>query len=117
MNAKKKILGIFVCMLMLMTIPLAAGMTVDSEPEDPETIGDFRGISGFIFNYKEHSDGSCTFFAIKVGYVIYTDLGTMSGIWRMEPVRLPFHLMIRGFGYCGPFGMFGYIRYIFRGPF
>jgi len=33
--SKEKMLGIFVCMLLLMTIPLASGMTVETEP-DPE---------------------------------------------------------------------------------
>ena len=39
MNVKRKIFGIFISVLMLATIPLAAGMAVDSEPNDAETIG------------------------------------------------------------------------------
>jgi len=59
-KVKRKILGIFVCMLMLVMIPLVAGMTVDSEPDDPETTDFGRTIiRGFVFNYKPSGFFEC----------------------------------------------------------
>ena len=72
MNVKRKVIGIFVCMLMLATIPLAAGMTIDSEPDDKETTDLGRTIlRGFVLNNRNSGFGN-KFFALRVHYIKIT---------------------------------------------
>ena len=48
---KNKIISLLVCMLMMTTIPLAAGST-EPEPAEPEQIFDRVLMSGLLFNVK-----------------------------------------------------------------
>ena len=108
MNVKRKILGIFVCVLMLATIPLAAGMAVDSEPDDPETTDLGRTIiRGFVFNYRPSGFGH-KFLALRVHYIEFTGTTRTTGVVTMRPVSVGREANL-GFNYCGPFGMFGYM--------
>ncbi len=115
MNIKRKILGIFICVLMLATIPLAAGMTVDSEPDDPETTDLGRTIiRGVYFNYRPSGLGH-KFFALRVHYTEITGLTRTSGVVTMRPVSVGREANI-GFNYMGPAGMFGYMfGFTFKG--
>ena len=105
---KRKILGIFICVLMLATIPLAAGMTVDSEPDDPETIDVGRTIiRGFVFDYRPSGFGH-KFFALRIRYVEITSITRTTGVVIMRPVSVGRETSI-GFNWCGPVGFFGYM--------
>ena len=72
----KRIIGILICMLLLMTIPLAAGMTVETETvetepepeEEPEGIFGITIIRGFVANVKQHGT-DITFRAIRLHYL------------------------------------------------
>ncbi len=108
MNVKRKILGIFICVLMLATIPLAAGMAVDSEPNDPETTEVGRTIiRGFVFNYRPSGLGH-KFFALRIHYSEITGATKTTGVITMKSVSVGREANI-GFNYCGPSGMFGYM--------
>ncbi len=110
MNIKRKILGISICVLMLATIPLAAGMTVNSEPGDPETEATEVGrtiIRGFVFNYRPSGLGH-KFFALRVHYTEITGTTRTMGIITMKSASVGKAANI-GFNYNGPFGMFGYM--------
>ncbi len=108
MNVKRKILGIFICVLMLAIIPLTAGMTVDSEPDNPETTEIGRTIiRGFVLNYRPTGLGH-KFFALRIHYVEIIGLKRTSGVITMSPVSVGREANI-GFNYNGPFGMFGYM--------
>ena len=108
MNAKRKVIGIFVCMLMLTTIPLAAGMTVDSEPDDPETTDVGRmTIGGFVLFFR-HVGENYKFFALRVSYIEITGTTRTNGIWSMEPVTISDEYEI--IWLSGPFGVFGSIH-------
>ena len=116
MNIKRKILGIFICVLMLATIPLAAGMTEDSEPNDPQTTELGRTIiRGFVFNYRPTGLGH-KFFALRIHYTEITARTRTTGIVIMRPISVGREANI-GFNYCGPFGgMFGYMfAFTFKG--
>jgi hypothetical protein len=52
----KKILGIFICMLVMTMIPVAAGATVNKNPQ-PSNIG-WTTVQGFIFGLKELNGGA-----------------------------------------------------------
>jgi hypothetical protein len=115
MDVKRKVLGIFVCVLMLAMIPLAAGMTVDSEPDNPETTAIGRTIiRGFVLNYRPSGIGH-KFFALRIHYTEITGLTRTTGIITMKPVSVGREANI-GFNYCGPTGMFGYMfGFTFKG--
>ena len=108
MKVKRKVIGILVCMLMLTTIPLAAGMTADSEPDDPETTDIGRTIvRGFVFNYRPTGFGH-QFFALRVHYIEITGTTRTTGVITFRPCDVGKELLI-GFNYMGPVGMFGYM--------
>jgi len=108
MNIKRKIIGILVCFLMLATVPLAAGMAVESESNDAQTTDVGRTIiRGFVFNYRPSGFGH-KFFALRVHFVEITGTTRTTGVITMKPVTVGREANI-GFNYCGPFGMFGYM--------
>jgi hypothetical protein len=116
MNIKRKVLGIFICVLMLATIPLAAGIAVNSEPGDPEPETDIGRtvIRGFILNYRPTGLGH-KFFAIRVHYTEITATTRTVGIIMMKTVSVGKEANI-GFAYVGPAGAFGYMfGYTFKG--
>ena len=114
-SIKKKLLGVFACMLMLTMIPLAAGMTVDNEPDDPETTEIGRTIiRGFVFNYKPSGFGH-KFLALRIHYIEITGTTRTTGVVIMKQCTVGRETNI-GFNWCGPVGMFGYmIGSTFRG--
>jgi len=115
MKIKRKIIGILVCMLMLATIPLAAGMTVDDAPDDPEPTAIGRTIvRGIVFNYRNSGFGNA-FLALRVHYIEITGTQRTSGIVLMRPCTVGREMAL-GFRIDGPAGMFGYmIGATFRG--
>ena len=106
MNVKRKLFGIFICVLMLATIPLAAGMTVD-ESNDPETTDVGRTIvRGFVFNYRPSGFGH-KFFAIRIHYVEITVASRTTGVVIMKQCTVGRETNL---GYwCGPVGFVGYM--------
>ena len=65
---KQKIIGIFICMLLLCFIPHAAGTTITQEPEQSR-IG-WTTIQGIIFGLREINGGALLVFrCIFVHYV------------------------------------------------
>jgi len=68
---KRKLLGIFVCMLMLTTIPLAAGMT-ESEPDSEPTLDVGRVfLKGLLF-HKLRKGNVNHAMAIRLFYIKFT---------------------------------------------
>ena len=115
MNIKRKILGILICVLMLATIPLAAGMTIDSEPNDPETTELGRTvITGVVFNYRPNGLGH-KFFALRVHYTEITGTTRTMGVVALKTVSVGKEANI-GFAYVGPAGALGYMfGFTFKG--
>ena len=107
MNIKRKLIGIFVCAIMLATIPLAAGMTVD-EQDDPETTQLGRTIlRGFVLNYRNSGFGN-KFFALRVHYIEITGTSRTTGVITFRPCEVGKELIL-GYRRDGPVGMFGYM--------
>jgi hypothetical protein len=115
MNIKRKILGIFICVLMLATIPLAAGMAVDSEPNDPQTTEIGRTvITGVVFNYRPNGLGH-KFFALRVRYTEITPTTRTVGAITLRTVTVGREANI-GFNYMGPVGTIGVMMgFTFKG--
>ena len=68
---KSKILGIFMCMLVMTMIPVAAGATINQDPQ-PTKIG-WTTLQGFIFGLKEINGGALLEF--RCIFVHYTSQG------------------------------------------
>ena len=67
---KKKIIGLLVCMLMMTTIPLAAGMTQEEPDQQPADIGRVF-IKGLIFRCNRFGNWNHGL-AIRVFYIEFT---------------------------------------------
>ena len=84
---KKKILGVLLCMLMLATIPVAAGMQYDTETEE-ESLGLFSEttVNGFILG-SSTAGFKTSFFALFVKYSISNLFGEEeSGVLILQRV-------------------------------
>lgn len=69
---KKKIIGLLVCMLMLTTIPLAAGITTETEPDKEPTLDVGRVfLKGLLF-HKLRKGNVNHAMAIRLFYIEFT---------------------------------------------
>ena len=103
----KKVLGLLICLMMLMMIPVAAGLTVD-QIDDPEQTDVGRTIlRGFIFNYRPSGFGH-KFFALRVHYTTITGTERSAGTVLFKPVEVGREAGM-GFNWVGPAGMLGYM--------
>jgi len=113
-NMKKKLVGILICVMMLVTIlPITAlANTIVSEPKTTASgLLDRTSVRGFVL-FKRTSDGGKTnhFFAIRLHYFTISVSGERtSGIIKMKPIELPSQIK----GYLGQL----YISVSFRGWF
>ena len=116
MKVKRKIIGILICMLLLTTIPLAAGMTVEKETEpeeEPEGIFGITIIRGFVSNVKQ-SGASITFRAIRLHYLTISGMEQSIGVLRFEKCTVDDFIFERRLD-IGPLGLFSWIFGIVRG--
>ena len=116
MKVKRKIIGIFICMLLLTTIPLAAGMAVEKEietEEEPEGVFGFTIIRGFISNVKQRGT-DVTFRAIRLHYLTMTPMEKSVGVLHFEKCRVNSFMFERRWD-MGPLGSFSWIFAIVRG--
>lgn len=83
MKVKKKIIGLLVCMLVLMTIPLAAGIEITPEPEEePVQLGS-TVLRGIITKPRLTVGGHyITFRALRLHYRVRSLGETKSGLLR-----------------------------------
>ena len=108
----KKMLAIFMCMLMLAVIPasLAIAKEANATPtteKDPQTTDVGRTIiRGFYFNLKPTGRGN-HFFALRIHFTEVTGSETTIGILRLQRVEVG--RWISGYIREGPMGMFGYM--------
>jgi len=94
---KKKIMGLLVCMLMMTTIPLAAGMT-ETEPDAEPTLDVGRVfLKGLLFHrlfYIEITPTERTFGWVTLNHVVFRDSAYLG---RMYEVGLGLFTYIFGF--------------------
>lgn len=110
---KRKILGIFACMLMLTTIPLAAGMTEKTE-QDPEPLDVGRVfLKGLLF-HKLRKGNTNHAMAIRLFYIQITPTERTMGWVTLNTV------IFRDSAYMGRMyevglGLFTYVFGFFEG--
>ena len=114
MNVKRKILGILVCMLMLTTIPLAAG-SINEETSDAETT-DLIGraiVRGFFMN-PEYNGNDIQFRAIRIHYTVFTATEMKLGVVRLKMCEVK-NGLFSNIHTFGPLNNFGYIIGFYQG--
>lgn len=111
MNAKKMI-AIFMCMLLLAVIPASLAMAKEAAvtpktEKDPQTTDMGRTIlRGFYFNMRHTGRGN-HFIALRMHFIEVTGSETSRGILRFQRVEVG--RWIGGYIREGPMGMFGYM--------
>ncbi len=107
---KKKILCILVCMLLLATIPLAAGMSFDNETED-ETTGlvGWAWLRGWVLNPKVVGN-KVHARALRLHYIEVSGTETNIGIVRFKQVEFRDGSPL---GIRMEFGLLGSMSYVF----
>ena len=112
---KKKILSIFMCMLLLAMIPVSVGLAME-EKKEPDTGTTDIGrtiVRGFFFNYRQVGLKN-QFFALRIHYTEMTGSETTMGIARLNRVRVG--KLCGGYIREGPVGLFGYMGLaVFKG--
>jgi len=102
---KSKIVGILSCMMLLAAVPIAAGMTINTDPKvDPANIFDHTYVRGFVV-LKRSVDGgkNLRFFALRIHYTTVSLNGEhKSGVMKLRPMIIPNSLK----GYYGNFYIF-----------
>ena len=110
---KKKIIGLLICMLMLTTIPLAAGMTEKTE-QDPEPLDIGRVfLKGLLF-HKLRKGNTNHAMAIRLFYIQFTPTERTMGWVTLNTV------IFRDSAYMGRMyevglGLFTYVFGFFEG--
>ena len=88
---KKKIIGILVCMMLMAVIPTAAGLQLDTEPEE-ETTGLLKQriiLRGLVLNPHTTIGGKFAFLGIRVHYTAVGIQGIRRGILHLQRIVLP----------------------------
>jgi len=113
-NTRRKILGVFACMLLLTTIPLAAGIMTETEQQDPEPLAIGRVfLKGLLF-HKLRKGNINHALAIRLFYIQLTPTERTMGWVTFNPV------IFRDSAYLGRMyevglGLFTYVFGFFEG--
>jgi len=88
---KKKIIGILVCVMLMAVIPAAAGLQVDTEPQE-ETTGLLKQrivMRGLVLNPHTTLGGKFAFIGIRVHYTAIGIQGVQRGVLHLQRIVLP----------------------------
>ena len=111
---KAKILSILICMLMLATLPLAAGaMNSEQDADTTDSIFGWTIIRGFIGNLKKQGN-DLYFRAIRLHYTEITGMEMSTGIIKLKRCRISDMGPDRQLTF-GPLGSFTWIFAICHG--
>ena len=113
MSSKRKIIGIFVCMLFLTTIPLVAGSNEENEPATTTEIIGRAIVRGFILN-PEYDGNDIEFRAIRIHYTVFTATEMSIGIVKLKDCEVKNGLFSNVHTF-GPMNNFGYIIGFYQG--
>ena len=109
--SREKVLGIFVCMLLVMTIPLATGLAVETEPEPEEETEGLIGwawVRGWLLNPREvgpYISGR----TINFHFIEFSGLETKRGVIAFKLVNFRAGAFLN-INYLGPIGSVAYVR-------
>jgi hypothetical protein len=84
---KRKLIGLFVCMLLVATIPLAAGVTEEKHEEPTDGILGWTIIRGWIMNLQKDGN-TLKFRALRLHYTEFSGMETATGVLRGVRVKI-----------------------------
>ena len=113
MSSKRKIIGIFVCMLFLTTIPLVAGNNEENEPATTTEILGRAIVRGFILN-PEYDGNDIQFRAIRIHYTVFTATEMAIGVVKLKDCEVK-NGLFSNVHTIGPMNNFGYIIGLYQG--
>jgi len=99
---KKKIIGILICMMMLSTIPVVVGNTINSKPkielnEEPSSVVGITFVAGYVLNPTVTVFGRINANAIALLYydrgIIQKDTGIVTGFKKVSFKETPLMIM------------------------
>ena len=107
-DMKSKVVGILVCIIMLATIPIAAGLNCEIEPECKTTdIFAKTTIRGIVLFPRISQDGkTINFLALRLSFRIIEPDGITYGVVKLHRFQIPNNFK----GYLGNFYIFGSFR-------
>lgn len=108
---KRKLIGILVCVLLLTTIPLAAGITIEKETEpeeEPEGIFGLAWVRGWILNPRE-TGNRISGRAIRLHFIEFSGLETRRGVVTLRRVNFRAGMFL-DITYMGELGSLAYVR-------
>ena len=105
---KSKVVGVLVCMMMLATIPIAAGLNCEIEPECKTTdIFAKTTIRGIVLFPRISQDGkTINFLAIRLNFRTIEPDGINYGVVKLHRFQIPKNFN----GYLGNYYIFGSFR-------
>ncbi|UCD12960.1 MAG: hypothetical protein JSW60_05175 [Thermoplasmatales archaeon] len=106
---KSKLVGILICMMILTTVPIAAGLDNKIESSGKTTgIYDRTMIRGIVLFPRRSQDGkTINFFALRLNFKTINCEGMIWRVVRLRRVQIPSNFK----GYLGRY----YIHGLFRG--
>ena len=99
---KRKIIGILICMMMLSTIPIVVGNTMDNKPkmelnEEPSSVVGVTFVAGYVLNPTETVFGRINANAIALLYydrgIIQKGTGIVTGFKKVSFKETPLMIM------------------------
>ncbi len=101
---KRKIIGVLICMMMLSTIPIVVGNTMDNKPkmelnEEPSSVVGVTFVAGYVLNPTETIFGRINANAIALLYytpdggIIQKQTGIVTGSKKVSFKETPLMIM------------------------
>ena len=109
---KKKISSILICLLIVLTVPIATA--VNEEPEEDTTDIGRVWLRGLCFNLVDLGHKNFGW-AIRLHYIEFTPTERTTGILRLKRFAFGDSIMAGRIYEPGPFGLISYVFGIFRG--
>ncbi len=110
---KKKILSIIICILIISTVPLAAGIN-DEEPESQTTDIGRVWLRGLCFNLVDLGHKNYGW-AIRVHYIEFTPTERTTGFVTLKRIAFGDSILAGRIYEPGPLGFFVFVFGLFRG--
>ena len=101
---KLKILGILISLMILTTIPIAAGMNIDIAQQKKSTalLGKTY-IRGIVLFPRISKDGNILLFAIRLSFKTFSYEGLTRGVIKLQQLQIPKNFN----GFFGRFYIYG----------
>ena len=107
---KKQLMGILICSVLLLSVPLAAGAFVDTEIDEQPTTGllGWAWVRGWVLNPREMGNYFSAR-ALRLKCIDFAGLETKRGIIKLKLISFKMGPFVQ-IDYLGPFSSIAYVR-------